>query len=36
MYSAQRKRGGASNAIVNHEMQVMGQLFRLAADDEPG
>jgi integrase len=33
-YIAQRKREGASNASVNRETQVLGQMFRLAADDE--
>lgn len=33
-YIAQRKREGASNASINREMQVLGQMFRLAADDE--
>jgi integrase len=33
-YIAQRKREGGSNASINREMQVLGQMFRLAADDE--
>ena len=33
-YVAQRKRQGASNASVNRETQVLGQMFRLASDDE--
>ncbi|MGC1812500.1 MAG: tyrosine-type recombinase/integrase [Candidatus Binataceae bacterium] len=33
-YVALRKREGASNASVNRETQVLGQMFRLAADDE--
>jgi len=33
-YVAVRKREGASNASVNRETQVLGQMFRLAADDE--
>jgi integrase len=33
-YVAQRKRRGASNASVNRETQVLGQMFRLASDDE--
>lgn len=33
-YIAQRKREAASNASVNRETQVLGQMFRLAADDE--
>jgi hypothetical protein len=34
LYVARRKREGASNASVNRETQVLGQMFRLAADDE--
>lgn len=33
-YVALREREGASNASVNRETQVLGQMFRLAADDE--
>jgi integrase len=33
-YVTQRKREGASNASVNREMQILGQMFRLSADDE--
>ncbi|MGH7923342.1 MAG: tyrosine-type recombinase/integrase [Candidatus Binatus sp.] len=33
-YVAQRKREGASNASLNRETQILGQMFRLAADDE--
>jgi integrase len=33
-YVASRRREGASNASVNRETQVLGQMFRLAADDE--
>jgi hypothetical protein len=33
-YIAQRKREGASNASLNRETQVLGQMFRLAADDQ--
>jgi integrase len=33
-YVAVRKREGASNASVNRETQVLGQMFRLSADDE--
>jgi integrase len=33
-YVALRKREGGSNASVNRETQVLGQMFRLAADDE--
>ena len=33
-YVAHRKREGASNASVNRETQILGQMFRLAADDE--
>jgi integrase len=33
-YIAERKREAASNASVNRETQILGQMFRLAADDE--
>ena len=33
-YIAHRKRDGASNASINRELQILGQMFRLAADDE--
>jgi integrase len=33
-YIARRKRDGASNSSVNRELQILGQMFRLAADDE--
>ena len=33
-YIAHQKRGGASNASINRELQILGQMFRLAADDE--
>jgi len=34
LYVARRKREGASNASINRETQILGQMFRLAADDE--
>jgi hypothetical protein len=33
-YVSQRKREDASNGSVNREMQILGLMFRLAADDE--
>ena len=33
-YVANRRREGATNASVNRETQILGQMFRLAADDE--
>ncbi len=33
-YIAHRKREGASNGSGNRETQILGQMFRLAADDE--
>ena len=33
-YIAHRKREGASNASINRELQILGQMLRLAADDE--
>jgi hypothetical protein len=33
-YVSQRKREGASNGSVNREMQILSQMFRMAADAE--